>query len=133
MTLREYLIETQQTQEQFAKKVDLNRATINLYLNQLVIPKPIHCLRIVKATEGKVTEKDFTMDHIHKIKNLISKYDIKVKELAFVIGKSEVAMHHKLSFISSITSWEIYLITQYITSVVKSKRAKGLENSKKLK
>ncbi|MDR0484424.1 MAG: helix-turn-helix transcriptional regulator [Alphaproteobacteria bacterium] len=122
MNLREYLIETKQTQKQFAKEVNLSRPTINLYINQLVIPKPIHCQRIHIATSGKVTEKDFIHDNIQKIKSLMSKYDIKVKELAFTIGKSEVATHNKLNFISSITSWEIYLVTQYITNAIKNKK-----------
>jgi transcriptional regulator with XRE-family HTH domain len=129
MNLRDYLSVTNQTQEAFAEQVGLTRETINRYLNQPRIPKREHCLRISKATGGEVTEKDFSQEHILKIKTLVDRYDIKIKELAYVLDRSEVAVHNKLSFRSSTTEWEIYLMLNYISKTVNKYKKRGRKNA----
>lgn len=122
MKLQDYLNETEETQEQFAKRVGLSRITINTYINKGVIPKPNHYLRINKATEQKVTYKDFCEDKVEIIKQQMERYDIKLKQLSYMLGKTEVAIHKKLTFQSNITEWEIYTISKYIKNIINQRK-----------
>jgi hypothetical protein len=129
MNLREYLQIKNLTQQEFAERAGLSRKTIGLYLNSPVIPRPRYLMQINKATKGLVSEKDFSADHIYKIKSLIEKYGIPVSKLAQVLGISDVALHHKLAFRSSTTDWELYLMLNYLKTMIK-KIKKGNKNAK---
>ena len=64
MKLKEYLIITKQSIEDFSHKLGLSYAAVRLYVNAGRVPTPKVMRRIVDITNGAVQPNDFFADEV---------------------------------------------------------------------